>query len=165
MGFNMVMPLSPRSPAPWEPSNAVCMEAVMAVIQSERFAKRPREASLLYYIAENTIRGEEITAKAIACDIFELDVETYLLTGNPIVRVTLNHLRKALSEYHENGVSAGTADPITVTIETSENTYKAHFEFSRDRFRSETGRTETFPIKNGVPTLPFTRIVRRSPAF
>lgn len=127
----------------------------MTVMQSERFRRSAREASLLYYIAERTLRAEEITAKTIAADVFGLEFHAYLSSGNPIVRVTLNHLRKALEEYFNDIVGEGATDAIVVTIATIDNTYRAEFTYRNDRTRFENGYQGDFPIHNGFLHTPF----------
>ncbi|MFQ6547112.1 hypothetical protein AADZ90_004095 [Aestuariibius sp. 2305UL40-4] len=86
--------------------------ALEDVLAAPAIARSERSAALLRYIGEAAIDGRELTPYAIAFDIFDRD-EDFDPSTDPIVRVAMTRLRKALQD-HAEGDGAGS--PVQVTL-------------------------------------------------
>ena len=76
--------------------------------RSKNFSHADKQAALLSFIVNAALKGEEISEKIIAAELFPpYDPES------TIVRTNLSHLRKRLSEYYGK---EGRNDPISIVI-------------------------------------------------
>src|SRR4051794_10456512 len=87
---------------------------VASILLSPDFIKSSRLSALLAYIAEKRLagRGSELKAFSIAIDVFHRS-ETFDPQTNPLVRIEIGHLRRALERYY---LTRGVHDRVTITI-------------------------------------------------
>lgn len=75
-------------------------------------ARSDRSVALLSYLGDAALEGRDLTVYAIAFDVFERDAD-FDPSSDPIVRVAMTRLRKALADY---AVRHGSEDPVDVTL-------------------------------------------------
>ncbi|MEZ5403875.1 MAG: hypothetical protein R2729_29615 [Bryobacteraceae bacterium] len=84
----------------------------------------PNELRLLTYLVEETTagRGDELSQKTIAADVFSRDLAAFDPKADSIVRTTAANLRERLIEYYS---AAGRTDPVV--IEVPRGSYQPRF--------------------------------------
>lgn len=91
----------------WKPETEIDKNAVFEqldrILADPAFAKSKRYPSLLKFVVQRTLDGEEDSLKEriLGIEIFERSPD-YDTTEDPIVRVTAAKIRKRISEYYEN---------------------------------------------------------------
>ncbi|MGE0023856.1 MAG: hypothetical protein AB7S70_09525, partial [Hyphomicrobium sp.] len=96
------------------PARAAVDRQLAAIFASEAFSSAPKMRSLLAYLVEATLAGDEERLKgyAIGVDVFERGHDFDPGT-DPIVRVQAGRLRKLLEAYYS---TSGRDDPIRIDI-------------------------------------------------
>ena len=83
------------------------------VLHAPAFRRSARSSELLRYLVEAQAEGREVTAYAIAFDLFERDA-SFDPGSDPIVRVQMGRLRRALDDYASG---PGRDDPWRIVLE------------------------------------------------
>lgn len=112
------VPLAPelRAVPPATPiSAAEIQNALSLVLRSAIFAKAPRVSQLLRFLVARIMGGavSEVSASAIATEVFGRDAGSFDPSIDPIVRVQLGRLRDKLNRYY---VSVGCDAPLRFDI-------------------------------------------------
>jgi hypothetical protein len=84
-------------------NNEIITKQLERILNSKYFYRSPRISILLKYIVESSINdnADKLKEYTIAKDIFQLD-DFYNNQLNPIVRTTMNRLRKKLTDYYQD---------------------------------------------------------------
>jgi tetratricopeptide (TPR) repeat protein len=104
-------------------------KALKTILESDVFAgggsfkKAERLASLLEFIVEQTLNGEEISENSLLLDFYRLSADD-LKVDNSIARLSVGRLRSKLKEYHR---SQGLDDLVAIEIPVGQ--YRASFKY------------------------------------